>query len=167
MSFDDFTKTYLRWKIPKLHTLPDAELISWAVVSWIISKFSTEMPDTCGYVAGGLKFFNCYLVQTKRSKSQRRSQIGFLWYFFPPWVPLISKHHRTGANIEHYVTFVNTLATFAMIFISIFRGWDMPKIPKINLWLPSLWGSGLTHCQVATLKKLGILKLEENSRTVT
>ena len=165
MSFDDFTKTYFRWK---LHTLPDAELIIWAVFSWIINKFSIEMPNKCGYVAGGLKIFNCYLVQTKRSKSQRTSQIGFLWYFFPPWVPLISKHHQNWHKCRALCYLCKHTSHRLQWFLLVFSEVEIcPKYPKLISDFLLSGCSGLTHCQVATLKKLGILKLEENRRTVT
>ena len=44
--------------------------------------------------------------------------------------------------------------TFAMIFISLSRWLDIPKIGKTSFYLPSLGGFGLTLSEIAKVKTI-------------
>ena len=60
-SFDDITKTFFHWKIPKIHTFLDSTGNQLSKV--IISKFGIEMPDTCDHITERFNIFNDYLAQ--------------------------------------------------------------------------------------------------------
>ena len=115
----------LSLKSPKLHSLPDSMGNQLSRVSSKISKFPTEIPNTCGHVKmEALNFLNAFLAQSRGSRSQRRPEIPFFSCFCdllgPKLIPVTTK---TATDVEHSITCINAMANlFIMIFISLSKG---------------------------------------------
>ena len=102
MLFDGVAKISLSLKNPKNPFFADSVGNQMRRVSWIISKFSTEMPDTGSPVTQGLKFLNDFLVETRELRSQGGTKNTLFSYFFDHLeTHLISITPRTGNKVEH------------------------------------------------------------------
>ena len=101
MLFDGVAKKSLLLKNPKNPFFADSVGNQMRRVSWIISKFSTEMPDTGSPVTQGLKILNDFLVETRELRSQGGTKNTLFSYFFDHLeTHLISITPRTGKKVE-------------------------------------------------------------------
>lgn len=92
----------LSLKNPKNPFFADSVGNQMRSVSWIISKFSTEMPDTGSPVTQGLEILNDFLVETTELRSQGGTKNTLFSYFFDHLeTHLISITPRTGKKVEH------------------------------------------------------------------
>lgn len=102
MLFDGVAKISLSLKNSKNPFFADSVGNQMRRVSWIISKFSTEMPDTGSPVTQGLKILNDFLVETRELRSQGGTKNTLFSYFFDHLeTHLISITPRTGKKVEH------------------------------------------------------------------
>ena len=101
MLFDGVAKISLSLKNSKNPFFADSVGNQMRRVSWIISKFSTEMPDTGSPVTQGLKILNDFLVETRELRSQGGTKNTLFSYFFDHLeTHLISITPRTGKKVE-------------------------------------------------------------------
>ena len=86
------------------------------------------------------------------------------WEFNNPNKPqLNSINTKAGIEVEHYHTCVNPMVKFCHNIYYSFS--DMPKIPDVSFWLPSLGRLGLKLCQIVTLKVIRCLKSLKKNRS--
>lgn len=95
-------KNLFCWKIPEIYALLNSFFNQLNKVSWIITKFGLEMPDTCGRNLG-YKVSKLFLPNQEVKKQKRpRTFETFLTLLHPIYLNLSPK-------LKHHVTCVNTL----------------------------------------------------------
>ena len=103
-------KSLFRWEIPKIITLPGQSFEQGQLDH---QQFGNEMPDTCGDVIEGSTFLIDFLAQKRMSQEVKEGSKMLFLYFFDPFGPqLILITTKTGTDLEHYVTCINSPVNF-------------------------------------------------------
>ena len=103
-------KSLFRWEIPKIITFPGQSFEQGQLDH---QQFGIEMPDTCGEVIEGSTFLIDFLAQKRMSQEVKEGSKMLFLYFFDPFGPqLILITTKTGTDLEHYVTCINSPVNF-------------------------------------------------------
>lgn len=99
-------KKNLCWKIPEIYALLNSFFNQLNKVSWIITKFGLEMPDTCGRNLGLQNYLSSKTIFPKPGGQENKKGPELLKLFLTLLHPI---YLHLSPKLKHHVTCVNTL----------------------------------------------------------